>query len=61
MYCGHEREIKKKTCINCLKKYFQAVCKFRKKNVERVGKKEINMEVFSVKSKNNNVEKTEQK
>ena len=43
------------------KNHFQAVCKFKKKNVERVEENEINMEVFSVKNKNKNVEKIEQK
>ena len=46
-----------KTCTNCLKKHFQAVCKFQKKNVERVEENETNMEVFLVKNKNKNVEK----
>ena len=52
-----------KTCTNCLKKnHFQAVCKFKKKNVERVEENETNMEVFSVKNKNKKVEKiTKQK
>ena len=63
-YCGHEHKIKRKkcpgfgkTCTNCLKqkKHFQAVSK--KKNVERVEENETNMEVFSVKNKNKNVEK----
>ncbi len=47
-YCGPEHEIKRKkcralgkTCTNCLKKnHFQAACKFKKKNVERVGENE---------------------
>ena len=68
-YCEHEHEIKRekcpafgKTCTTCLKKnYFQVVCKFQKKNVERVEENETNMEVFSVKNKNKNVEKIEQK
>ena len=50
-----------KTCTNCLKKHFQAVCKFKKKNVERVEENEINMEIFSVKNKNKEIEKIEQK
>ena len=64
-YCGREHEIKRekrpafgKTCTNCLRKNnFQAVCKFKKKNVERVEENETNMEVFSVKNKNKKVEK----
>ena len=67
-YYGREHEIKweecqafGKTCTNCLKKHFQAVCKFKKKNVERVEDNETNMEVFSVRNKNKNVEKIEQK
>ena len=68
-YCGHEYVIKRgkcpafgKTCTNCLKKnHFQAVCKFKKKNVERVEENGTKMEVFSVKNKNKNVEKIEQK
>ena len=49
-----------KTCTNCLKNnHFQAVWKFKKINVERVEENEINMEVFSVKNKNE--EKIEQK
>ena len=43
------------------KNNFQAVCKFKKKNTERVEENETNMEVFSVKNKNKNVEKIEQK
>ena len=51
-----------KTYTNCLKKnHFQAVCKFKKKNVERVEKNETDMQVFSVKNKNKNVEKIEKK
>ena len=46
-YCGREHEIKRekcpafgKTCTNCLKKnHFQAICKFKKKNIERIEKK----------------------
>ena len=34
------------------KKYFQALFKFKKKNVERVKENETNMEVFSVENKN---------
>ena len=57
LYCGREHEIKRekcpafgKTCTNCLKKnHFQAVCKFKKKNVERVEENETNMDVFSKK------------
>ena len=68
LYCGYEYEIKRKkcpafgeTCKNCLKKnHFQAVCKFKKINIERVEEKTI-MEVFSVKNKNKNVEKIELK
>ena len=55
-YCGHEHEIKREkcpafgmTCTNCFKKHFQAVCKFKKKNVERVEENETNIEVISVK------------
>ena len=43
-----------KTCTNFFfkkKNHFQAVCKFKKKNVERVEENEINIEVFSVKKK----------
>ena len=69
LYCGCEHEIKRekcptfgKTCTNYLKKnHFQAVCKFQKKNFERIEENETNMQVFSVKSKNKNVEKIEQK
>ena len=43
------------------KNHFQAVCKFKEKNVERVEENETNMEVFSVKNKNKNVEKIKQK
>ena len=43
------------------KNHFQAVCKFKKKKIERVEENKTNMEVFSVKNKNNNVEKIEQK
>ena len=43
------------------KNHFPAVCKFKKKNVERVEENQTNMEVFSVKNKNKNVEKIEQK
>ena len=35
----------------------KAVCKFKRKNVERVEEIETNMQVFSVKNKNKNVEK----
>ena len=43
--------------------HFQAVCEFKKKNVEGVEENETNIEVFSVKNKNKNVEKnwTEEK
>ena len=69
LYCGHEHEIKREECstfgktyTNCLKKtHFQAVCKFKKKNAERVEENKTNMGVFSVKNKNKNVEKIEQK
>ena len=61
-YSGREHEIKRekclafeKTCTNWLKKkHFQAVYKFKKKNVERVEENKTNMEVFSVKYKNKN-------
>ena len=43
------------------KNHFQAICKFKKKNIERLEENETNMEVFSVKNKNKNVEKIEQK
>ena len=43
------------------KNHFQVVCKFKKKNVERVEENETNMQVFSVKNENKNVEKIEQK
>ena len=33
------------------KNHFQAVCKFKKKNVEKVEENETNMDVFSVKNK----------
>ena len=47
-----------KTCTNCLKKnHFQVICKFKKKNVQRVEENETNMEVFSVKNENKNVKK----
>ena len=39
------------------KNLFQAVCKNEKKTIERVEENETNMEVFSVKNKNKNVEK----
>ena len=53
-YWERKHEIKKekcsafgKTCTNCLKKnHFQAVYKFKKKNVERVEENETNMGVF---------------
>ena len=49
-----------KTYTNCLKKnHFQAVCKFKKKNVERVVENKTNMKAFSVKNENKNVEKIE--
>ena len=39
-----------KTCTNCLKKnHFQAVCNFKKKNVQWVDKNETNMQIISVK------------
>ena len=68
-YCGYEHKIKRekcvafgKTCANCLKKnHFQAVCKFKKKNFERAEENENNVEIFSVKNKNKNVEKIQQK
>ena len=44
-----------------LKNHFRAVYKFQKKNVERVEENETNMGVFSVKYKNKNVEKIQQK
>ena len=51
-----------KTCTNYLRKnHFQAICKFKKKNVEGVEQNETNIEVFSVKNKNKDVEKLEQK
>ena len=58
MYCGHEHEIKRKkcpafgkTCTNCLKKnHFQAVCKFKKKNIERVEENQYGS-LFSKKQK----------
>ena len=54
--------MKKEKCSDCLKKnHFQAICKFKKKNVERVIENEANLEVFSVKNKIKNVEKIEQK
>ena len=41
-----------RTFTNCLKKNnFQAVCKFKKKNFERVEENETNMQAFSVKNK----------
>ena len=43
------------------KNHFQAVRQFPKKNVERVEENETNMEVFSIKNKNKNVEKIELK
>ena len=39
------------------KNHFQEVCKFKKKNVERVEENETNTEIFSVKNNNKNVEK----
>ena len=68
-YCERVHEIKRencsafgKNCTNCLKRtIFQAVCKFKKKNVERVEENETNMQVFLVKNKNRNVEKIERK
>ena len=36
---------------------FQAACKFKKRNIERVEENKTNMEVFSVKDKNKKVEK----
>ena len=53
-FCGYEHERKKekcpaygKTCANCLNKnHFQTVCKFKKRNVERMEKNENNKEVF---------------
>ena len=54
-YYGHEHEIRKEkcpafgtTCTKCLKKNnFQAVCKFKKKNVEKIElkKKDILLKV----------------
>ena len=60
LYCGCKHEIKRekclafgKTCTNCLKKnHYEVVCKFKKKNIERVEENKNNMEVFSVKNKN---------
>ena len=43
------------------KNNFLAVCKFKKKNVERAEENQTNIKVFSVKNKNKNVEKIEQK
>ena len=39
------------------KNHFQAVCKFKIKNIERAEENETNMEVCSVKNKNKNSEK----
>ena len=48
------------TCTNSWRNnYFQALCKFKKKKVERVEDNKTNMAVFS--AKNMNVEKIEQK
>ena len=69
MYCGRQHEIKwgknalhLRRRASCSKKNnFQAVGKLKKENVERVEENETNMEVFSVKNKNKNVGKIEQK
>ena len=43
---------------DCLKmNHFQAVYKFKKLNIDRFEENETNMEVFSVKKQNKNVEK----
>ena len=36
--------------------HFQAVCKFKKINLKKLEENETNMEIFSVKNKNKNVE-----
>ena len=62
LYFSHKHEIKRekcptlgKTCTTCLKSnHFQAVCKSKKKNVERIEENKTDMEV---KNKNKNVKK----
>ena len=44
-------------CKLLKKNHFPAVCKFKKKSIERVAENETNMEVFSVKNKIKNVKK----